>query len=304
MHCLYLIHSFILSDIYFWIGSQSSQDEYGVVAYKANELDDLLGDAPVQHREVEGCESAEFLALFGRNGIPALRILNGGIDSGFRKVQVDDETVKVPHRLYQIRRTGKTTRAWQIPLETATMNQGDAFLLDAGNIIYTWFGTEGTSPFEKERCAEMAHNLAETRHGHCIVKTDVGDDNEEFWQLLQGSKDDIPPAYIKLDELNELDRSVVHETKMYMLSDQGGAISISQVEATKSNLVSGDVCLIDAGNTAYIWVGKGSTKREQEQSMIVVDKYLQINHRSATTSVTRVLEGQENRTHGFLEELK
>lgn len=273
-----------------------------MVAYKANELDDLLGDAPVQHREVEGRESPDFLALFGRNGVPALRILSGGIESGFRQVTADDETVKVPKRLYQIRRTGKVTRAWQIPMKTASMNQGDAFLLDAGNVIYTWFGPEGTSPFEKERCAEMAHNLAETRHGHCTVQTDVGDDGE-FWNLIEGSKDDIPPAYVKLDELQELDRSQ-HKTKLYVLSDQGGAISISEVEPTKANLVSGDVCLIDAGHTAYIWVGKGSTKREQEQSMIVVDKYLQISHRSNTTSVTRVLEGQEARTHGFSEVLK
>ena len=28
----------LMWDVYFWIGSESSQDEYGVAAYKANEL--------------------------------------------------------------------------------------------------------------------------------------------------------------------------------------------------------------------------------------------------------------------------
>ena len=40
------------------------QDEYGTAAYKTVELDTLLDDKAVQHREVMDHESAEFLKLF------------------------------------------------------------------------------------------------------------------------------------------------------------------------------------------------------------------------------------------------
>ena len=48
-------------DIYFWLGAETSKDESGVAAYKTVELDEALGGAPVQHREVQDHESEQFL---------------------------------------------------------------------------------------------------------------------------------------------------------------------------------------------------------------------------------------------------
>ena len=41
-------------DVFFWIGAETSEDEAGTAAYKTVELDDYLGDEPVQYREVQG----------------------------------------------------------------------------------------------------------------------------------------------------------------------------------------------------------------------------------------------------------
>ena len=51
-------------DIHFWIGDESTQDEYGTAAYKTVELDDFLKRRAVQYREVQEHESSRFLRLF------------------------------------------------------------------------------------------------------------------------------------------------------------------------------------------------------------------------------------------------
>jgi len=279
-----------LYDIYFWIGSESSQDEYGVAAYKANELDELLGSTPVQHRETEGYESDGFHKCFPTG----LRLLKGGIASGFRDVDVDEGNIEIPTRLFHIRRKGNKTNSYLVELSVTSLNQGDAFVLDAGEKVYTWYG-QSSSPFEKNKAVEIAHNMVEHRLGHCTLVADVSDDDEKFWEIL-GGKGAIPEATTYTDD----DMPQEHEPKMYIISDENlGKIKVMEVEASRRHLITDDVCLIDLGNLVLVWIGKGSSTREQQQSMSIVQSQLKALGRHKNTQVERVMEGQESRCRSW-----
>ena len=104
--------------VFFWLGEATSQDESGTAALKASELDNVgLGGAAVQYREMQGCESPEFMALF--KNIPFM-ILDGGVASGFKTVDRDAYEV----RLFHVK--GKRIPAIrQVPVALESLNCGD-----------------------------------------------------------------------------------------------------------------------------------------------------------------------------------
>jgi len=247
-----------------------------------------------QHRETEGQESQQFLKCFPKG----ISYLDGGFASGFRKV-ADLEDNEDTRHLYRVckKPSEHTTRAFQVPLKCSSLNDGDAFLLDAGEKIYTWFGSS-VSAFEKNLSATMAHNIRQNRltYGSCDCISDVEDDNEDFWELL-GGKGKIQPQCERDTEKGSLDSFL---KKMYVVSDSSGRTNVKEVPLGKSSLVSDDVCIVDAGKDVYIWIGKGSTVAEKQQSMVISNRYLKLLGRSNEARITRVMEGQEKRCHPFL----
>ena len=119
-------------DIYFWLGGDSSQDEQGAAALMTVELDDYLGGAPVQHREVEGYESKEFGQLFKK-----IVYKKGGVASGFKTVVrgVYETT------LWQVK-GARSCKVSECALDASSLNAGDVFILETQDVIYQWNGKE------------------------------------------------------------------------------------------------------------------------------------------------------------------
>jgi len=172
-------------DVYFWLGAETTQDEAGTAAYKTVELDDYLGDEPVQYREVQGNESKGFLSLF-----PKISILAGGIESGFRNVKPKE----YKPRLLHVCGYKKHVQVYQVDLKKESLNNCDSFVLDAGLKIYQFNGTK-SSAWEKRKANAIVDELQASRHGK-VKETLIIDGLEdkgnkkidEFWNTYFGGK--------------------------------------------------------------------------------------------------------------------
>lgn len=277
-------------DVHFWLGKDSSQDEIGVAAYKAVELDDLLDDGPVQHREVQGSESPLFQSYF-----KGITYMEGGIASGFRTVKPEE----YKPRLFQVRQASKTIRAFEVPVKATSLDNGDTFILDAGLKVYIFIGPESNA-FEKSKGGALAHNIVSGRQGKAKLIPEI---DEEFWKILGGSEKDIKPANSALKpEVENLAMDSEHLT-LFQLSDASGKITFTKKAEGKINgsmFDSNDVFILDAKVQLFVWVGKGASHGEKSQAMKFAEKYMKENNRPTTLPVTRISEGQVHHVFGAL----
>ena len=182
----------------------------------------------------------------------------------------------------------------QVKVSCSSLNEGDSFVLDTGYKVYTWFGEE-CSPFEKNKAAEIAHNLAHEADGVVPVVHDVEDSDEEFWGFLAGSKSDIKSA----DEVQDRDIPTADKLTIYRIYEERSFLKTEEVEPAMSSLKTGDVYLIDAGQTCFLWLGKESSKREQQEGMDLAQGQLKAMGRERNTQLVQVRQGKEKRNKAF-----
>lgn len=245
-------------DLHFWIGKYSTQDEYGTAAYKTVELDTFLDDKPIQHREVMGHESALFKGYF-----PTLTLLKGGADTGFRRVLPE---AYVPRLFHVQKQSNKRITCTQVSMKKGNLKSGDVFILDQGEIIYQWNGSE-CSHDEKFKAAQEVAKLKGNR-GKCrtenLVEDQISPDHPFFNNLKDGE--------------SKVKSTVTGERKMFRVSDADGSLDMEEIASgdglSKDKLTSDDVYIINTGTHVFCWVGSGASIDERKNGLSYACNYL------------------------------
>ena len=274
-------------DLHFWIGADSTQDEYGVAAYKTVELDDLIngqgrGD-PVQHRETMGHETALFLSYF-----PAgLIIKEGGIESGFRHVEPSEYK---PHLLQVQRRKGHI-RAFEVDMGVASLDPGDCFILDSGSKVYVYHGDE-SDPFEKNKATALAENM-ESERGDGSERADPDD---EFWKILGGTAAEVAPGGSTRHTPPEF-----ATPRLYSMNDDTHAWEeVKSGVLSPADIKNDDVMLIDCSVALFVCVGSDAPAGEQKDCMVAAQSFLAADEsKPIFTPIVRVKEGQNANNEHF-----
>jgi len=248
-------------DIYFWLGKFTTQDEAGTAAYKTVELDDHLGQAPTQHREVQEHETTEFLQLFAKQG--GIRILKGGHDTGFNHVEINAGVKYQPRLLHIQGNSARDMRVTEVELQASNLNSSDCFILDLGLDVYQFNGRM-SKPIERNRASQVSNSIQVERPRSKLHVFEEGDsDAAPFWKYFGGPQPIAKEGAVQLKtraiaaDLYEMN---VHHGKSHFSKAGTGFISRSQL---KSN----QIFILDIGDEVFVWVGQSAPSQERKYAL-------------------------------------
>lgn len=285
----------MVHDIFFWLGSHTTQDEAGTAAYKTVELDEFLRGTATQHRELLSAPSEDFFALF-----PRLRILRGGVRSGFTHVEINEEPQHTD-ALYRIfshpsasaGRDGVLVH--EVEPSVRSLDEGDVFVLDRGDKIFVWQGKK-CSPMEKVKAAQVVNEMTLAKHAEVEVIAQTESRSKVFIDYLGGDGVD------SLDTTFTVERPVrpVSERgakKLFRLSDASGQLSLDLVKEGERmdsrDLDPSDVFLVDCGRSIWVWEGNGASRAEKATWLRVMQRYVAGQEDAAGLPTAKVSQGNE-----------
>ncbi|CAI9540027.1 unnamed protein product, partial [Staurois parvus] len=279
------------TDIHYWIGKDSTQDEQGAAALYTTQLDEALGGSPIQHREVQGHESTTFKSYF-KNGVIYKK---GGVASGFKHVETNMYNIR---RLLHVKGRKHVT-ATEVEMTWDSFNKGDVFLLDLGKVIIQWNGPESNKA-ERIRACSLAQSIRDDERGGRaqIGIIDNEQDSPDLMQIMTavlgsrhgGLKDAIPDE--KPDEQQK------SNVRLYHVFEKDGDLVVQETATkplTQDLLQHQDCHILDQGGVKiYVWRGKDSSAEEKKAAFSRAVGFIQAKGYPATTNVEVVNDGAES----------
>lgn len=288
----------LVHEIFFWLGSKTSQDEAGTAAYKTVELDEFLKGVATQHRETQEQPSDEFLELF-----PRLRILSGGVESGFTHVEKEaPKEVTTLLRIFQ-HPAGRGLVVVEVEPTWKSLDEDDVFVLDKGNKIWVWQG-KNCRPMEKAKGAQVVHDMTLAKHIDVEVLAQTDSRSKVFINLLGG--EGITQSEFKAPRTITSSPNIAkpRPSKLFRLSDASGQLSFELIkdgqQVQKDDFDGKDVFLLDVGKSIWVWRGLGASKGERASWLSVAQSYVRrLQEQSGVsdanaTPIAAVVEGYES----------
>lgn len=272
-----------------WIGSHSSQDEYGAAAILTVKLASIVGQKVNIYQEWEANESVLFLSYFPQG----VQYLEGGVDSAFNH----HEPAKYKPRLLHVKGM-KHIRISQVPLSGASLNENDAFILDAGLDLYLWVGQNANKQERAKSAFAVTSIRNNERNGQANVHypRDNAEDEKAFWGLLGGKPEKIRLEDEKKDEDIDL-ITMSKEISLFEVSDAGGVMAEKEVverPLMKEMLKSEETYVLVLERDVYVWCGRKSNSEEKENALKLANSYAEKFHKKKGLRCIKVNEGMED----------
>lgn len=286
----------LIHDVFFWLGRATTQDEAGTAAYKTVELDEFLHGSATQHRELQTAASDAFSALF-----PRVKILRGGVRSGFTHVETNDEPQHTDTLLRVFKHPSPTVGrdvvlVHEVEPTWQSLDEGDVFVLDKGDKIFVWQGCK-CSPMEKLRAAQAVNDLTIAKHVDVEVLSQDEARSKVVVDYLGGGDLDFGTRFECAQPISGTTERDVK--KLFRLSDADGQLAFDLVKEGngigREDLDGDDVFLLDVGKSVWVWEGGGTSRAEKAMWLKVVQRYLGMQPDAKDLSVAKVKQGNEGK---------
>eukprot|EP01133_Synstelium_polycarpum_P006379 gene6379-7389_t len=173
-----------------------------------------------------------------------------------------------------------------VPLEHASLNLCDAFIMQSDSYMFVW-GSEGVDGQKRAKAVQMAQKL----------KVEIGCQRAVVSQgVAKGTK--LTVTKESSDYLLDEDGLEMEDPEyfLYRVGKVDGKLNVIPIEGeeiTQSMFVTESCFILDCEYEIFVWQGESSSMSEKECSMTLAKRFLTMFERPANTSITPVFEGVE-----------